>query len=634
MKAISGGTGTPMWNKFRNIQTILFSTYSLIIIVVFTILVLWFYTWTSDLLRKNATDSLENNGKSMQEQIESEIRKMNDVSLNVMYSNLVKNRFKQYLSDIDNGASEPVDPAIPQASEPLESAKELAEILTAAIGPSRPVEQLYLYDFKNKVYGNGFDNRERYYDPKKKFWYDEVVSSDATKIITPPVIDEEMSKYISSRDKQYSMSLFRLFYDTYNVPIGIVEVKQYYNRIMRSVLDYKRDNPDQESVLVYTDAGEILYPLEANAEDYEAYIQYAGERRGSEAPDRFTSAFTNPLTGHKELLSYHHSSFTGWNTVLIVSENKLLSPLFRFARTTVLVALFILLFAIALSYVAAKRITYPILKIHRAIRNIRLDDLGSGRVATQELNSGLNELDQLHGSFLQMSARLRQSMDELLLSQSQELQSKLVALQTQMNPHFLYNTLATISAMAEEKMNEEIVAMSENMSDILRYISSDQPLVPLETELLYTAKYLEVNGLRHRSKLMYEFEIAERLKRLQVPKLIVQPLVENALKFGTLEKPPWRIRIKADVADHRWRISVSDNGPGFSEDSLARLDQKIRELGRSNEMPVLQLGGMGLLNIYIRLKLTYGDSARFELANSPEGGAVITIGGKLSNKEE
>src|SRR5665647_2148315 len=88
-----------MWNKFKNIQTVLFSTYSLIIIIVFTILVLWFYLWASDLLRKNATDSIDNLAQSMQEKMDTEMQKMNDVSLNVMYSNLVKDHFKSYLSD-------------------------------------------------------------------------------------------------------------------------------------------------------------------------------------------------------------------------------------------------------------------------------------------------------------------------------------------------------------------------------------------------------------------------------------------------------------------------------------------------------------------------------------------------------
>jgi two-component system sensor histidine kinase YesM len=340
--------------------------------------------------------------------------------------------------------------------------------------------------------------------------------------------------------------------------------------------------------------------------------------------------FTNPSTQEKELLSAHRSELTDWTTLMIVSEKQLLEPLASFTRRTVPVALIILMFAIVLSFIAAKRITLSILKIHKLIRSIRLKDLGIGNeAASRELNSGVTELDQLHWSFVKMSVRLKESMDELLLSQSQEIQAKLVALQSQMNPHFLYNTLATISVMAEENMNREIVAMSENMSDFLRYISSERSYVPLETELLHTEKYLEINQIRHGDKLCYSFEIDERLFLLKVPKLIIQPLVENALKFGTKKEPPWIIRIYGETKGGCWKITVSDNGPGFNEESFKHLFARIREMDETKILPALQLDGMGLLNIYIRLQLSYGEQALFTIAKNAGGGTDVTIGGPI-----
>ncbi|WP_239619056.1 cache domain-containing sensor histidine kinase [Cohnella mopanensis] len=627
-----------MWRKMRNIQTILFATYTLIIIIVFTILVVWVYVWVSELIKNNATDSLVNVGQSMQNQIDSEIRKMNDVSLNVMYSNLVKSQFLAYLSEIDkvphstlsSGTEQPA--TIPGASaNSIQSAKELAEILTAAIGPSRAAEQLYLYDFKGKAYGNGFDNGERSYNPNSTPWFQAVMATQG-KYITLPVEDAEMSKFISTREKQYSMSLFRQFYDNYNVPIGIVEVKQYYNRIFKSVLSFVKQSAYGESVLVYDDVGQIIYPLKADRSLYEPYIHQLVERQASN--DSTYESFQNPVTGDRELLSLHRSDQTGWSTVVIVSEKKLLAPLADFTRKTLLVALGILLFAILLSFIAAKKITFPIYRILRTVRNIRLDDLGSGRIAQQELNSGLNELDQLHEAFVNMSSRLRQSMDELLLSQSQEVQSKLIALQSQMNPHFLYNTLTTISVMAEENMNEQIVSMSENMSDILRYISSETSSVELGTEILYTRKYLEVNAIRHGQKLKFSFDIDDALNRIIIPKLVVQPLVENSLKFATQQEPPWNIRIVGVVDGNEWRITVSDNGPGFSEESMKTLRDQVDETYLTNVTPVLQLGGMGLLNIFIRMRLTYGSDSVFLFGNSSSGGAEVTIGGHLEKGEQ
>ncbi|MBD2871983.1 sensor histidine kinase [Paenibacillus arenilitoris] len=611
-------------NKFRTIRSILFMTYSLIIIVFFAVLVIWFYWWASGLLRTGATDTLGGLGRSMQERIDSEMTKMNDVSLDVMYSNLIKNNFKKYMSDMDGELPEGTAGS-PPAGIQVENAKELSEILTAAIGPSRPVEQLYLYDFDNNAYGNGFDNGERAYDPEDKPWFRAVMDNTNGKIIGPPVLDEEMSRFISSREKQYSISLYRLFYDPYNAPMGIVEVKQYYNRIFEGAADFAKQNPFHAKVVVYDDTGRIFYPLEDDAEQSAAYVLLPGDGAAG-IPDAFRM-FVNPVTKEKELLASYRSDVTGWHTTIAVSESELLAPIADFAERTVLIAAVILLFAIFLSFVAAKRITLPIMKIHRAVRNMRLEDLGSARALSKELNSGLSELDQLHWSFLKMNTRLKQSMDELLLAQSQELQAKMVALNSQMNPHFLYNALATIHAMAEENMNGQIVAMTENMSGFLRYISSDESASTVEAELLHTQKYLEINQIRYGRKLQFELAIDERILPLSCPKLIVQPLVENALKFGTQQEPPWRIRIAGRLHDDGWQIEVADNGGGFSRESLDLLHGKIREIDETNAVPMLKLDGMGLLNIYIRLKLTFGEGAVFRVGNKTEEGASIVIGG-------
>ncbi|WP_161411342.1 sensor histidine kinase [Paenibacillus silvestris] len=613
-----------MWTKNRNIRSILFSTYSLIILIVFTVLVAWFYLWASDLLRKNATDSLESMGQSMQDNIDSEFHKLNDVSLNVMYSNLVKNHFQRYLSlTTDSRSNIAVNANVTGAENSVQNAKELTDILTAAIGPSRPVEQLYLYDFKSKVYGNGFDNGERTYLPQDKPWFDAVMHNTAGKYIAPPVPDEEMSRFISSNEKQFSMSLFRLFYDNYNTPMGIIEVKQYFNRIFKSAIDFTDRNPYQAKVLVYNNANEIIYPTKADKERYLPYMTY----RGADGTAG-NQSFYNQDTGEKALLSLHYSEFTGLSTVIIVSESKLLSPLFTFAKRTVLIALIILLLSILLSFLAAKRITMPIQKIHRSMRTMRLEDLGTERGAAPQLNSGLNELDQLYWSFVKMSSRLKQSMDDLLMSQHQELQAKLIALQTQMNPHFLYNTLTTIQVMAQENMNAEIVAMTENMSDFLRYFSADGSLVALKEEVLHTRKYLEINQIRFGRKLHFEFDIDDQLTELRIPKLIIQPLVENALKFATKHQPPWTIRVTGTISANHWQVEVADTGDGFSEESLANLDRRIQEIDKTNVLPLLQLNGMGLLNIYIRMKLMYGNETIFRIANGQ--GATVIIGGTLT----
>jgi len=115
---------------------------------------------------------------------------------------------------------------------------------------------------------------------------------------------------------------------------------------------------------------------------------------------------------------------------------------------------------------------------------------------------------------------------------------------------------------------------------------------------------------------------------LNVPKLIIQPLVENCIKYGLNTEPPWKIRITGRLLSENWVVSVTDSGSGFAPEKLDEIRHKLSNSDiNSTNLPEVSHGGMGLVNIYIRMKLYYGDSTIFDLKNVPEGGAVITIGG-------
>jgi sensor histidine kinase YesM len=142
--------------------------------------------------------------------------------------------------------------------------------------------------------------------------------------------------------------------------------------------------------------------------------------------------------------------------------------------------------------------------------------------------------------------------------------------------------------------------------------------------------------IRYESDLNYEFEIEENMGDLIVPKLIVQPLVENSIKFSLENHPPWRILITGKITDGKWIITVSDKGNGFDQTELQKIKRFKEEFKQLTTMPDLKIGGMGLQNVYLRLRLLYRDSTIFEAGNLPEGGASVTIGGDIDvpGKEE
>ncbi|WP_276353257.1 cache domain-containing sensor histidine kinase [Cohnella caldifontis] len=589
----------------RSIRSVLFVTYSVIIALILSISLLLFYLWSSDTLREKAADSLSGTSRSVKEKLDLEIQKMDTVSQNILYSNLVKERFLK-LSGLNEPGANPQDATV--------NAKELAEVLVAANGPALPVQQVNLYDFEGNLFGSGFDNRRTTVVLTDMPWYREVMEGDSGKVITTPAVDEQLAHVLPTQEEAYSISLLRQFTDKYNTPEGIVEVKQSVNNLFKTVVLTQR-----EGVIVYNDNGELIYPAGPGHEAESAYVrQFLARPAGG--------SIVNPATGERELFAISHSEFTGWNSAVFLSEKSLFAPLKTFTTAFTALSGCILILAFLLTFLAAQRITKPIARMHALVKSANLDSIAAS--ALSEPTSGLNELDRLQLAFGKMGERLKYSMEQLMMAQQQEMQAKMLALQSQMNPHFLYNTLATIGVMAEENMNREIVGMIENLSDLLRYISADgDSLVELGTELSHTEKFLGCVGFRYGNRLSYAFDTDDGLLQVPVPKLIVQPLVENSVKYATKGVPPWSIGIRAYAEGEMWLVEVRDNGPGFDEASRTRIEEAVRRINRTGEAPSLTVDGMGLLNVYVRLKIMYGEQMVFRIGEAPGGGALVTIGG-------
>lgn len=124
-------------------------------------------------------------------------------------------------------------------------------------------------------------------------------------------------------------------------------------------------------------------------------------------------------------------------------------------------------------------------------------------------------------------------------------------------------------------------------------------------------------------------EVPPELARVRVPKLCIQPLVENSLRHGIGVPPPWRIRIRAERCDGHWRVGVHDSGGGFDAATLAAIRGRMQELERAPSLPEFHVQGMGLVSIFLRLKLLHGEGAFLHVGNNPEGGAAVVLGAPL-----
>ena len=211
-----------------------------------------------------------------------------------------------------------------------------------------------------------------------------------------------------------------------------------------------------------------------------------------------------------------------------------------------------------------------------------------------------DEIGELHRQFDRMADEHRRMVEEIYVKQQLLLEAQLRQLRAQIRPHFLYNTLESISCLAERCDDERIATMSIALGRMLRASLNDKrDMIQLRDDIAIAEEYLHIQRIRYRDQLSAEFMVAEEYLDVMMPAMTLQPLVENAVCHGAEEMlEVCEIRIYAERAGRYIDIVVEDNGPGMDEDILEKL--------ASGEMKADGLG-IGMSNIHQRLKLAFRD---------------------------
>jgi two-component system sensor histidine kinase YesM len=204
----------------------------------------------------------------------------------------------------------------------------------------------------------------------------------------------------------------------------------------------------------------------------------------------------------------------------------------------------------------------------------------------------------------------------------ERVRAELNFLQSQMNPHFLFNTLNAILVVCTKNNYSDVTDIIKSLSKLLRRLLSwKDDLVTLEEEMTFIEMYLKIEKFRFRDKFDYQFEIDEQSLQYKIPKLSMQPLVENSCKHGlqTIEGLGI-IKVKTEIEDGRLQVTISDNGKGIEPSQLKEILFNVQ-----NE-EVSSGTNIGIRNVYRRLELYYEDQVRFEISSVPNEGTVVTFG--------
>lgn len=266
---------------------------------------------------------------------------------------------------------------------------------------------------------------------------------------------------------------------------------------------------------------------------------------------------------------------------------------------SVIVAFIITLAAIAyISSWMSQRITHPMNDLKKHI-----EKLETGDFEAQVSVSGQKEVVHLADAFNIMSNKIHELMQEIIEEQNEKRKTHFIALQNQINPHFLYNTLDSIVTLSEKGKSKDVEKAIGALSRFFRMsVSSDMSLITLDEEIEHVQHYLTIQQLRYRKDFEYSIDIPQHLKNQKVIKLSLQPLVENAILYGLNPELGYKtIQISAYDDDDHIFLQVFNQGYGMSQSKIEELYKMIKSTEASSSL--------GLKNVYQRLKLYFGDRA-------------------------
>ncbi|WP_138752080.1 sensor histidine kinase [Paenibacillus sinopodophylli] len=305
-------------------------------------------------------------------------------------------------------------------------------------------------------------------------------------------------------------------------------------------------------------------------------------------------------------------------------------------RAGIVTGLLFALASILLSIMVSLRITRPIVRLARTMRMASIQQF--------ELTSVSNdEIGLLERGYNSMMQRMKELIENEYRKEIEVKDAQLMALQAQINPHFLNNTLNLIGGMALVKGAPEIYKLTNVIGDLLRYsISSGNDAAALDDELKHIRNYLFIQEQRFAGRCTVKMEYDGTVAGIELPRFTLQPLVENAFEHGLQPKEGnWEILIRVSVRQNDCMIMIKDNGAGMDKARLSAIRNKLRESFTIREEPPddakgkpRSSKGIGLMNVNARLKLHYGKRASLRIFSRSNQGTIIAIKLPVPRRED
>lgn len=311
--------------------------------------------------------------------------------------------------------------------------------------------------------------------------------------------------------------------------------------------------------------------------------------------------------------------FENWTIVKGIPNERMYSGAQSIAKMNIYILLFFFMISMIATFFVSSKLISPIKTL---IENMKKVEKGRLEVDFQSL--GNDEFGQLGKHFTSMVNQINELIVKKYRLEIENKSNQIRVLQSQINPHFLYNSFQSIGTIALKKNVPEVYSLLTSLSSIMRYsMNIEEDVVPLSKELNHVNAYLVLQKERFQDRLTYSIHVTDELKVIMVPKMILQPIVENYFKHG-LEETGNEGKIDIDIykVKKKLKIVVQDNGVGVSEQRLLEIEQMLI---KGLMLSKTQSTSIGLQNIVERLQLYYGKSGKMGVENCKGGGFKVTL---------
>ena len=581
----------------------LFIGFILVIAVLVSLLGYFSMTFSEQSIRTQMLDSIQETMNQMGENIEGEIQKVLDVSAQVC----LNEELCTVLQEEKPGTIE----------EYYSKDKTMRQILNESYAAYFSVEDVFVCSYNGSVYGSDKNKLSLTadYDFTRTGWFADMKQSGAGVSI---LSQYDSSSYISTGEPQKLFSIVKKIYNYRSgKEIGCLIVHMNSD-ILGNVLQSVNSNEYQQCLIIDNNKKIIYHP----DSDYIG-TQYR-EARVSELLT-MENGYMESLS-EKGYLVFSTSAVTGWSVISVVDNKYIMDSINRLRLFLILTAVFCVVLSVYFASYISKTISDPVARLQR-----KMYQVGEGDFDIRAATGASDEIGQLTLSFDKMVERTKQLIENVYQSEIYQKEAELNALQAQINPHFLYNTLQTIDMMAEEEGADEISDACQALSKIFRYsINRGQEFVHVQDEIVHIENYMLIQKLRFGGKLEVRYDIQNECRELYIVKLLTQPMVENAVVHGmenVLDKCYVTIRVyrKEDCL----YAEVEDNGTGIAPGQLMELNEK---LARSAEQKMVHEvdyvknhRSIGLENTNARIKLYFGQEYGITITSEEGTGTKVCI---------